>query len=319
MTAPDVSILIATRNRGGLLSQVLDSLKSVAPSAPAFEIVVVDNGSDDGSLETAKRVARDHPSPVRVVSEPRLGLSRARNTAVAAALGQILVFLDDDALVGEGWLQQLCSPFSDPTVSAVGGGVKLRFNGEPPPWLTEALYPYLSAWNLGQEVVPLRYNEYPRGANMALRAEVFQRFGGYHERLGRRGARLRSCEETELFLRLERGGGRILYVPGCEVEHIVSVARLTEPWMRRRFFAQGESEALLEFRHGGFAVLRHGLERTRRTAELGQSLTFPINACLRETYRGYRQGALKAPFLMRRYVGDGDGRVADEWQPLGIP
>ena len=180
------------------------------------------------------------------------------------------------------------------------------------------MMPYLSAWNPSSHPIDLTYNEYPRGANLALRRSVFGRYGSFHPRLGRRGRRLLSCEETELCLRIERGGGRIVFVPGAAVDHAVGTARLTRSWLERRFFSQGESEALLEWRHGGFSALRHGRRRHDRLATLARDDRL-LQQCHRAARRGYRRGSWLAPWLMARYRRDRTGTVAGPWKQLPIP
>ena len=98
-----LSVVIATRDRAGFLSKALDSLDAQV-GAPAFEVVVVDNGSSDATPEVvAERAARGSLEVRRiVVPEPNRGA--ARNAGIAAARGAIVVFVDDDVFVPEGFL-----------------------------------------------------------------------------------------------------------------------------------------------------------------------------------------------------------------------
>jgi hypothetical protein len=143
---------------------------------------------------------------------------------------------------------------------------------------------------------------------MAFRRQTFALYGEFSEQLGRKGASLRSCEEIEYCLRLERGREKILYLPGAPVRHHVATRRLTLDWMSARFAAQGFSEAILDWRHAGARGLRTGLRRVARLdRDPGGD---PLASCLRHTARGYRRGALYALVCVARYGPVGEVALA---------
>lgn len=94
----DVSVVIPTRNRGEKLSECLGALARQTLPADRFEVVVVDNGSDDGSYAKAERAAGETPFRTRVVFEPRRGPAAARNCGIEHAQGRRILFLGDDIL-----------------------------------------------------------------------------------------------------------------------------------------------------------------------------------------------------------------------------
>jgi hypothetical protein len=302
-----------------IASTVAGTLAALLPALDPrhSEIVVVDNGSSDDTrgcwsrLRRARRRAAGLPAFLFRARE-RAGL-RGAQRAVREASGELLLFLDDDAMPQPGWLEAYLQAFRDPRVGAAGGPVEPLFDGALPAWLDGRFLPYLSAWDRGREVVPLFYNELPRGANMGFRRATFAVYGDFLEQLGRKGDSLRSCEEIEYCLRLERGGEEILYLPSAGVRHHVGTQRLSAAWMEARFAAQGFSEAILDWRHAGARGLRAGL---RRVARLDQDQAHDSDAdvmaaCLRHTCRGYRRGAFYALFCVARYQPPaGAGSVA---------
>ena len=302
------TVAICTANRSARLAETLATVMPLAAAAAA-ELLVVDNGSTDDTPAVLERSAGEAAiSGVRFrrVAEPRIGLSAARNRAVRESSGDLLLFLDDDALPGPGWIESYLGLFRDESVDAAGGPIAPIWSAALPGWLEERFRPYLSAWDRGPEPHELRYNEYPRGANLAIRRSSFGRFGDFLEQLGRKGASLRSCEEIEFCLRLERAGRRIVYLPAAGVRHHVAVERLTLDWMARRFAAQGFSEAILEWRHAGFAGLARGLARSRRVAAetaraSSAATTEPFALCQKAALGGYRRGALYAMVATPRY------------------
>ena len=317
---PSSTVIVCTRNRSQRLLDACEAILRIDYPRDRWRFLIVDNDSTDDSLDVARSLAEKHPDLVRVHVEKELGLSAARNAGIRLAEGEILAFIDDDAFPEEGWLRGLVTALSRDDVLAAGGPVEPLFSGELPPWLGERYLPYLTVWDLGPEIVELAYNEFPRGANMAFRREAFERFGDFSHHLGRRGASLLSCEETELCLRIERGGGKILYTPDARVGHQVDAGRITEKWLLDRFGAQGRSEAIVDWQHGGIAGLQRGWRRFRRHAEeaarengSGSEL---FRRCQESSFRAYKRSALRCPFTVPRSRPSAAAGPAEDWLPF---
>src|SRR5207244_667468 len=136
MPRPSATVVICTHNRGAILGRAVDHALVEARSAGA-DVLVVDNAStDDTPAVLAALAAPD----LRVVCEPRLGLSAARNRGLAEARGEVAVFLDDDALPHPGWLAAHLAPYGTREVTCVGGRIRLAFSAPPPAWLAPSLY-----------------------------------------------------------------------------------------------------------------------------------------------------------------------------------
>ncbi len=293
------TVVVCTRNRSRALA---DSCAAVLAQSSTFpwELLVVDNGSTDDTLAVAREVAGREPERVRVVVEPTLGLSAARNCGVRLARGEWIAFLDDDAIPGEGWLRAYDDLFGSAGPLAAGGPVEADLSGARPAWLDDLYLGYLSAWDRGPLRHELHYSDHPRGANMAFRREAFALVGEFDPRLGRRGRSLRSCEEIELCLRLERSGAAVIYEPAARVRHRIQLDRLSEPWMLGRFGAQGFSEAIVDYKHFGLKGTRRGVEEHRQA--LGSSSSPGLLArCRREAYRSYRLGAAYSVLCVPRW------------------
>src|SRR5581483_342392 len=124
MTNPRVSIIISTRNHSRELAQSLEYINQIQSDIPR-ELIVVDNGSTDGTRAVLDEFASRARCPTRIVQEPIAGLARTRNTGAAAARGEILIFLDDDCYVHPDIVDQYCKIFEDPTVGFAGGRILL--------------------------------------------------------------------------------------------------------------------------------------------------------------------------------------------------
>lgn len=179
------------------------------------------------------------------------GLSGARNTALDAAHGSIIAFLDDDAIPLYGWLDTLRAPYVNEQVYGVGGFAKPRWLSGQPEW-----FPKEFLWVVGCSYLGPFSGPYPVrnlvGANMSFRKKAFDDVGGFEEQMGRIGKRLFGCEETEFSIRLTQANPDviILYEPSAQVEHYVTRQRASLRYFIRRCWAEGISKAEVS-RHVG--------------------------------------------------------------------
>jgi GT2 family glycosyltransferase len=249
-----VVICVYTEKRWDDIVAAVDSV--AAQDVPAAEtLVVVDH--NPALLERA-RAAFDRDGVRVLPNVKKQGLSGARNTAVAEAVGDVVVFLDDDAKAREGWLGALLAPYSDPTVAAVGGIAHPRWPTNRPRVLPGSAPYDPNATGELDWIVGCTYTGQPTyqtevrnlmGCNMSFRREVFERVGGFAEDIGRIGKNPLGCEETELCIRARqaytRAGEkiRIVFEPAAAVDHRVSSDRVEWAYLRRRSWAEGLSKA----------------------------------------------------------------------------
>ncbi|MEH3034892.1 MAG: glycosyltransferase [Sphingomonas adhaesiva] len=212
--AIDVSLLVCTRNRRAALTHLLDSLSDALAAAAGLtiEIVIVDNGSDDDTVALVERWRRDRPAPVVLLHEPRPGLARARNRALAAARGAIIALTDDDCRVERDYFTALTACFAEQRGPAVIGGRILP--GDPrdlPVTLKTEDHPMIAA----PSTFP---GGFVMGANLAMSAAVPARVGDFDERFGA-GAPFVAAEDTDFLFRAMRRGIPVRYDPRFTVRH----------------------------------------------------------------------------------------------------
>jgi GT2 family glycosyltransferase len=180
-----------------------------------------------------------------VLVEPRPGLSRARNRALAwTPDGGVLAFVDDDAVVAEGWWEALRRHWDEAPaeLACIGGPIRPRFAQPPPPWFSDAIAPALTVLDRGPEARDLDPAvESVYGANISFRAAPLRQAGGFDPAFGHSGAGAYFGEENEVQVALARLGYRVRYVPDASVWHVIPAERMRRRSFLRRRFAYGAS------------------------------------------------------------------------------
>lgn len=229
-------------------------------------LVVVDHAPD-----VQARVEQEFTGCTVLANSHGQGLSGARNTGVDAARGDVVAFLDDDALPGPGWLESLREPFADPSVTGVAGAVQPDWEGgQAPRW-----FPAEFGWVVGCDYTGLpRGGEQvrnPIGASMALRRAPVQAVGGFSELVGRVGALPVGCEETELSIRLAQAdpGIRMVRDTVGSVLHLVPAERQRLRYFVSRCYHEGRSKAVLSRLVGTQQGLASERTYATRTLPLG--------------------------------------------------
>ncbi|WP_260752118.1 glycosyltransferase family 2 protein [Mycobacterium sp. SMC-8] len=205
-----------------------------------------------------------------LANEFRQGLSGARNTGMHAASAEIVVFLDDDAVLHDDALEEVRSAFVDPTVTALGGAVHPSWQAGRPQW-----FPPEFDWVVGCDYRGLPPDgaaiRNPIGAAMAVRKTELTGIGGFSDRLGRIGAVPAGCEETMMGIELVRRDplARIVRRTGFAVSHAVPADRATARYFARRCFHEGRSKATLSRLCGRGPALRSERAYTTKTLPSG--------------------------------------------------
>ncbi len=183
------------------------------------------------------------PESVKIITNMRLGLSEARNLGIQNASGDIVVFIDDDAVADKYYILNLIKNYDDKSVIGTAG--KILPKGKPN--YPEELYWIGGFTNKGfpEERCEVR-NGY--GCNMSFRKDVFNKVGLFNTNFGRIGKKLVTCEETEFSIKALRSlpGSKIIYDPSIIVHHKVHEYRQTLVYMIERAYHEGMSKAHID-------------------------------------------------------------------------
>ena len=239
-----ITAIVCTHNRAAVLPGALRSLADQTLPAETYEIVVVDNRSNNDTQAVACSDLSQHPN-LRYVHEPRIGLSSARNTGWRHATGPIVAYLDDDAIASRDWLERILAAFETlrPTPGGVGGRIDPVWEVPRPPWLPDYCLPFLVILDLSLVPIVLPTEKFLVGTNMAFPRSLLESLGGFPVELGPIGGRFGSGEETMLQRWIRAQGHTLYYDPAICVRHRVPESRLSRRWLLRRMYWEGLSRA----------------------------------------------------------------------------
>lgn len=199
---PYISVVIPTRNRKSLLLETLRSLREQSYDKNRFELVIVDDGSTDGTREGVEAASNRFGYPLRMIRQDKRGPASARNLGMSIARGEIIAFTDDDCLPDPEWLREIAGAFSAPGIWAVSGSI---FSRIPPGIFVHSL---LSSSTLVSE------SDHFMTGNFAVRKDAAQRIGGFDPRFGDPW-----FEDYDFAYRIRGGGGEIAAAPDAKVHH----------------------------------------------------------------------------------------------------
>ena len=275
------TIAICTHNRPGMLARCLAALTAAHRPDTPFEIIVVANACRDDTIEVARRFG---PAlPLVLVEEPRPGLSNARNRAMKEARGDLIVWLDDDALVRPGLLRAYeVAMRGSPGDAIFGGAILPMFEDEPPDWLTAGLAAVETVYAVRRPDTTAPFSgiglDTPFGANFAIRTAVQRRFP-YHPALGRRPDDAHAGGEEVAVIKAALAAGHTgRWVPDAIVDHLIDPARQTEEWIWSQCAAFGRMQARPRQPHSWrrLRALRHHWKYLRARRKLPPAAWLPL-------------------------------------------
>lgn len=243
---PQITIAICTYNRAGYLKDTLDDLaeQNVAPNV--FEILVVNNNSNDGTETVCEIFSKTQPEfNFRYVKEKKQGLSFARNRAAREAQTPVLIYIDDDVHLPHDFIETAIIYLDKrPSTMCAGGRIFVSFDDTDPDWIPDELMPMFGLHDLGDEDQFYPPSNFPRGGNMMIRKSVFDVFGYFDTYLGRKGNELLGSEEKHFFEKLRKNGIEMHYWADLDLVHRIGPNRLEKEYLEEQSMGIGRSERM---------------------------------------------------------------------------
>ena len=240
-----VSVVVCTYadERNGDFVAAVESV--LAQTYDPVEAVLVVDGNEWVCAQATERFG-DREDVVIHCNDDNHGLSYSRTRGVEAASGEVIAFLDDDAIAREDWVAELVAGYERTDAIAVGGRMVPEWVAGKPGHLPDEFH-WLVGVNYEERLEPWTEVRNTLGSNLSIRREVFEEVGGFDEQVGLTGDDQIQAEETELCIRMfEAFGKGVLYNPDAVVAHRVYDYRTRPAWLLRRAFWQGYSKRALE-------------------------------------------------------------------------
>jgi glucosyl-dolichyl phosphate glucuronosyltransferase len=311
-----ISVVICahTMKRWNETLAAVDSVRN--QSFRAEEIIVV----VDHNPELYAALRAELPDLTVVENQQERGLSGGKNTGVALARGEVVAFLDDDAVADSDWLKFFADSYADPQVIGVGGLTLPNWAAPRPSW-----FPREFDWVVGCTYRGMPETRSPvrnlLGGNASFRREAFELAGGFQNGIGRSaGKRPLGCEETEFCIRVTQNSPEsvFLFDNRAVISHLVPAERCRFAYFRARCYAEGLSKALVTASVGtgdGLASERryttrtlpggviHGVADAVRGDSSGLGRAGAIVAGLAATAAGYTAGTASRRMRAARRSG----------------
>lgn len=239
-----ITVAICTYNRAHYLEDTLRDLAAQTEEPSQFEILVINNNSQDETSGVCSRFSETHRDiRFRWVNEEKQGLSHARNRAVNEAAGSYLLYIDDDVHLEKDFLEQAirCVDLVS-GLTCVGGRIFVTFDDTEPDWIPDELMPMFGLHDLGDEMKKYPSGNFPRGGNMLIHKNLFRRIGLFDTNLGRTGPVLSGSEEKDFFDKVRKSGVEPWYVPRLVLWHRIGKRRLDRDYLKKQSAGIGRSE-----------------------------------------------------------------------------
>jgi glycosyltransferase involved in cell wall biosynthesis len=211
-----ISIVIPTFNGAKVLGKCLESLTNQTVGREKYEVIVVDDGSNDGTKDVVAKY------PVTYIYQQNSGPAVARNNGVRRAEGDIILFTDADCEPQPNWVDEMIKPMNDPQVVGVKGIYKTR-QKELIARLVQIEYEHKY-----ERMKKFKYIDFIDTYSAGYRKDIFTKYGGFDERYPKA-----SVEDQEFSFRLSRGGHRMVFNPEAVVYHRHS-SRLMD-YLRKKY------------------------------------------------------------------------------------
>jgi glycosyltransferase involved in cell wall biosynthesis len=243
---PDITIVVSTLRRAGLLERLLTSICDLQVSGGTFEVVVVDN-SKEGDRPTQELCQSERfklAFDLKYVHQPKIGLNEARNYGIRNARADWVGFIDDDETLPPDWLTRALVIARSHSPDCFGGPYLPYYVGDKPAWFKDK---YLQI-KRGETAGWLDKGATLLGGNMIFQRRWLEELGGFNTKVGRIGNNLGYGDESEIMTRMAEKGARFWYDPDLFILHYASPENMTVRWFLRSKWKRGKAYAAFRFR-----------------------------------------------------------------------
>lgn len=258
-----ISVIIPTFSRSYLLLKALNSLVLQNFDKNKFEVIVIDNNSNDDTKDVTLKFIEEHRDyNIKYVFEPVPGLVAARHRGFQESLYEILSYIDEDVIADVNWLKGVSDAFSNSEVMIATGKVLPDYETPPPAWLawfwihteSEKHCGWLSLLDMGNTQIDIDPTMV-WGVNYSIRKQALIDLGGFNpDTITEEYFYYGGDGETGLSLKAIDKKYKVIYHPEMLINHFVPTSRMTYDYFRKRARIQGKCNSYTEIRKYGKVV-----------------------------------------------------------------
>ncbi len=245
-----VSIVICCYNSSKRITATLEHLQRITTKGIPWEIILVDNRSDDDTREKALSTWNTNPvTPLNIVTEHNRGLINARIKGVQCAAFEIISFIDDDNWIEPQWVDKVFSIMqNDQSLAACGGFSEGVFEKSPPEWFSDFSFYYAVGKQQNESGYVNPEKGYLWGAGLTIRKKAWNNLfeNGFNNLLkGRTGKSLTAGEDSEICFALILQGWKLWYDDSLKLKHFIPSSRLSIQYLMKIYEGFGKAEVIL--------------------------------------------------------------------------
>lgn len=254
----DITVAITTCNRPERLAQGLEALGEQEDYSANLEVVVADNGEPTGTRAVADAFASRFDN-FRYLHDPRPGQLVGWHRSLALAVGEVVCFIDDDAVPDRTWLAGIADAYRDPQVAMATGPIRPHYEISPPEWVAEMTLgepeaetmPLFGLLNFGKFVRDIP-GSFVWGTNFTVRRNRLIEVGGFHP-CAMPGYLLKFYGDGEIAVgqAIAAAGHKIVYHPLVAVRHVIPSYRFSDAAIKSKFFTAGCARSFQTLREMG--------------------------------------------------------------------
>lgn len=241
-----ITVAICCYNAAHYLPNLIEKLSIQECSIP-FEVLIINNNSNDNTQELIARLAEVHNVTLRLVNEFEQGIAFARNRAIQESLSsRYLAFIDADELPKKFWLQAAINVLRDDEIDCVGGKISVSLSSRPK-WLSDDLLPFYGEVNYSDQRFQIHELSTPIwSGNIAYNMRIFHQGLRFDTRYNRKGNALGGGEDSMMFRHLLKNKFKLIYEPRMEILHLIPDEKVKRGYFLKIHYIAGEKSGLYD-------------------------------------------------------------------------
>lgn len=237
-----ISVVVRTYKRTSVLRECITELMEQTLPSGEFEILVIDNDPSGSAKEIVEEASFPKKSIfIKYFVVPVQSASRTANKGIQESQGDIVAFIDDDAIPAENWLEEIRRSFEKDDVKIAGGKILLCQEEFLPGWVNEPIKKMLGKLDIGKTFRKMSNKEFPLLMNFAARREVFEKVGLFPEKLGYQERKPLGGEETAFAIAAGKKGYDVYYNPAMAVYHQIQHKKSKRLFFIKKKFWEGRA------------------------------------------------------------------------------